>query len=91
MIPAGAFSFHEAGGATSCRSLHVDLFVDVNDSGVYDAPPTDHAWRLYVFAWEDDNDMKLTFTFTLDPDSCTFRKDGTQSICKYFDIEWPLR
>lgn len=30
------------------KSYNVDLFSDDNDNGKYDAPPTDHAWRLQV-------------------------------------------
>jgi hypothetical protein len=28
------------------HSYTVDFYVDVNDNGMYDVPPTDHAWRL---------------------------------------------
>ena len=28
------------------NSYYVDFFADFNDNGAYDAPPTDHAWRL---------------------------------------------
>lgn len=89
VIPSGDFSFDQLAGAISCLSLHVDFFVDVNDDGVYDPPPTDHAWRLYAVAWEDDNEMELTFSFTLDSDTCAFDHDGMYGSCDYLDIEWP--
>lgn len=31
---------------TAGRSYFIDFFADVNSNGLYDAPPTDHAWRL---------------------------------------------
>lgn len=31
---------------TAGRSYFVDLFADLNSNGLYDIPPTDHAWRL---------------------------------------------
>lgn len=30
------------------RSYNVDFYADVNSNGVYDAPPTDHAWRRVI-------------------------------------------
>ena len=91
VIPAGEFSLHGSGGATTCYSIHVDFFVDANDNSVYDVPPTDHAWRLYSHVWEvNDMDKELRFTFTLDLDACTFYEGGTRSTCKYLDVEWPV-
>lgn len=90
VIPAGDFSIHEPAGAISCLAIHVDFFVDANENGAYDPPPTDHAWRLHLHPWEDDRETSLTFTFTLDPDTCTFDADGLPASCKYRDIEWPV-
>jgi hypothetical protein len=28
------------------RDYQVDFYADFNDNGIYDAPPTDHAWRI---------------------------------------------
>ncbi len=28
------------------RDYQVDFYADFNDNGTYDAPPTDHAWRI---------------------------------------------
>ena len=91
VIPTGDFSLHETGSARTCLSLHVDFFVDVNDNGSYDVPPTDHAWRLYSHIWEEEDMVKeQTFTFTLDPNSCTYDDGGILSICAYRDVEWPV-
>lgn len=89
VIPAGDFSFDQAAGATSCLALHADFFVDVNENGVYDAPPTDHAWRLYLHVWEDDDVVEVLFTFTVDPDDCRYSAGEVDSSCMYGDIEWP--
>ncbi len=35
-------------GVVSGRSYRIDFFTDHNGNGYYDAPPTDHAWRLEV-------------------------------------------
>jgi hypothetical protein len=43
------------------HSYNIDFFADLNDNGVYDPPPADHAWRLTL-----DNatqDTILTFTY----------------------------
>ena len=88
-IPAGDFSLHEPGGVTSCLAVHVDFFVDLNDNGVYEAPPMDHSWRLYAHPWEDETEVELKFRFNVPPDSCKFHQNGTQLFCDYLDIEWP--
>ncbi len=38
----------EVMGLEKGKSYHVDFFSDHNKNGVYDAPPTDHAWRSEV-------------------------------------------
>lgn len=44
-IPAATFSL-EISGLVIGESYHLDMFVDVNGNGSYDAPPVDHAWRI---------------------------------------------
>jgi DOMON domain-containing protein len=44
-IPAATFEL-EISGLVLGESYQVDLFVDVNGNGRYDAPPVDHAWRI---------------------------------------------
>jgi hypothetical protein len=90
VIPAGEFSLHGTGGATTCLSVHVDFFVDANDNGAYDAPPTDHAWWLYsaVFGVEQMK-QELTVILTRDPNSCMYVEDDLRDSCQYLDIEWP--
>jgi hypothetical protein len=43
----------------------------------------------FVFPWEDESEVESRFTFNVDPDSCGFYQNGTQSFCDYLDIEWP--
>ncbi|RMF32296.1 MAG: T9SS C-terminal target domain-containing protein [Bacteroidetes bacterium] len=47
-------------------SYNVDFYADLNQNGTYDAPPTDHAWRLPLT--DDEGDETLDFdhntTFT---------------------------
>lgn len=58
------------------RSYYVDFFADFNNNGLYDSPPTDHAWRMELdnalgndqlnFAHNTnftDIDWKYLFTF----------------------------
>jgi hypothetical protein len=88
VIPAGDFSIHRPGSVITCFQVHVDFFIDVNDNGIYDAPPTDHAWRINDWPWEDDN-IEGTVTVNLDPTSCTYESDYPDN-CAYGDIEWPV-
>jgi hypothetical protein len=43
------------------RSYNVDFYADHNNNKLYDAPPTDHAWRLN-FSNGDDGDNEISFT-----------------------------
>lgn len=45
-------------------SYHVDFFADLNKNGVYDAPPTDHAWRLVVNNAMGDVDLDFMHNTT---------------------------
>lgn len=44
-VTTAAFSIDVA-GIVSGKSYNVDFFADHNKNGVYDATPTDHAWRM---------------------------------------------
>lgn len=44
-VDAAAFSI-DVNGIESGKSYNVDFYADHNKNGVYDAPPTDHAWRM---------------------------------------------
>lgn len=35
-------------GVIAGNSYNIDIFADLNNNGKYDAPPADHAWRLYL-------------------------------------------
>lgn len=44
-VDAAAFSI-EVPGIEMGKSYNVDFFADHNGNGIYDTPPTDHAWRM---------------------------------------------
>ena len=52
-ISSRDFRLYRSGGALSCMNLRIEFFVDVNENGEYDSPPTDHAWRIYEFTFDD--------------------------------------
>lgn len=60
-VPAGTFD-QLIEGLVEGEDLQIDLFVDANDNGVYDAPPVDHAWRLALSSVQMDG--VLTFVHT---------------------------
>jgi len=49
----------EISGLSLGSSIRIDVYVDVNDNGSYDAPPIDHAWRVELA--EVRIDGSLTF------------------------------
>ncbi len=62
---------------TAGHSYQIDFFADVNGNGLYDDPPTDHAWRLNLDNALEDNtldfahntnftDIMWPYLFTLD-------------------------
>ena len=44
-VTAAAFSI-DVSGIESGKSYNIDFYADHNKNGVYDAPPTDHSWRM---------------------------------------------
>lgn len=46
--------------------VHVDFYTDANNSGTYDAPPVDHAWRIEL------DDVKADTVIAFAFDSLTF-------------------
>lgn len=44
-IPSEEFSV-QISGIEGGKSYNIDFFADLNGNGTYDAPPTDHAWRI---------------------------------------------
>ena len=57
-VPGPAFEL-EVDGLVDGQTYQVDLFVDVNGNGLYDAPPVDHAWRIDLPNMQSDG--SLTF------------------------------
>jgi plastocyanin len=47
VIAAAAFAI-DVPGIESGKSYNVDFYSDHNKNGVYNAPPTDHAWRMQL-------------------------------------------
>ena len=45
------------------QSYNVDFYADLNGNGMYDPPPTDHAWRRTV---EGGSDQTIQFTHVLE-------------------------
>jgi hypothetical protein len=58
-IAGATFSLKLPGIIQSGHSYNVDFFTDENVNGEYDAPPTDHAWRVT----QDANSSGLTVAF----------------------------
>jgi hypothetical protein len=52
-VADSVFTVHVPGHESLVSSYHVDIWVDFNENGRYDAPPADHAWRLELneVAW----------------------------------------
>lgn len=47
-------------GIETGRSYHVDFYADHNGNGKYDAPPTDHAWRMELNDVMEDALLEFT-------------------------------
>jgi len=48
-------------GMRLAKDYYVDFYADHNGNGIYDAPPTDHAWRL-SYSSGDDGDDNVSFS-----------------------------
>ncbi len=57
-IPSSEFHVPVAGLAPG-NDYRVDLFVDMNENGEYDAPPVDHAWRFMIENVQADTDVSF--------------------------------
>jgi hypothetical protein len=51
-------------GIEAGKSYHVDFWADFNENGMYDTPPTDHAWRIELN--DVTGDTTLTFIHNTD-------------------------
>jgi hypothetical protein len=63
-ISGATFSLKLAGIVKSGHSYQVDLFVDENGNGDYDAPPTDHAWRVMKDATSSGLTVAFAYSMT---------------------------
>ncbi len=52
------------GGLTTGHSYNLDFWADMNNNGQYDAPSTDHAWRIMIDSLQGDT--TVTFTHNTD-------------------------
>ena len=57
-VPSPAFAVFFSQVLTG-GDYRVEYFADVNGSGGYDAPPTDHAWRVDLGVLDGDADVGL--------------------------------
>ncbi|RME02158.1 MAG: hypothetical protein D6814_00130, partial [Calditrichaeota bacterium] len=58
-IPGPDFDVQLEESIEAGESYWIDFYADLNQNGLYDAPPTDHAWRLNLD--EVQGDTTLTF------------------------------
>ena len=61
-VPSAAFAIAIPGIIDPLEDYWVDIHADLNGSGRYDAPPTDHAWRIF----QSSTDTGLDVSFTHD-------------------------
>ncbi len=56
----------EVMGIEDGESYNIDFYADLNENGAYDAPPTDHAWRIELMNVDGDEivDFAHNTTFT---------------------------
>jgi hypothetical protein len=59
-IPSAAFSISIPGIVQALEDYWVDVHADLNGNGQYDAPPADHAWRIFRSA--DAAGLSVSFT-----------------------------
>lgn len=59
-VPSAAFSISIPGIVEPLEGYWVDFHADLNGNGRYDAPPTDHAWRIVRSSTEAG--LSLSFT-----------------------------
>ena len=62
-IAASSFEL-EIGGLEIGSNVRLDFYADANGSGLYEAPPEDHAWRLELMGVQADG--SLTFAHNTD-------------------------
>lgn len=62
-IPDGQFSLNIPGLQMN-REYKVEMYADLNNNGIYDAPPTDHAWEIKFE--NNTGDYSVDFTHNTD-------------------------
>lgn len=50
----------DVSGIEKDHSYYVNFFADFNENGMYDAPPTDHAWQLVLESVQGDTTLNFT-------------------------------
>jgi plastocyanin len=62
-VTAAAFTI-DVNGIESGKSYFVDFYADHNKNGVYNAPPTDHAWRMQLNNVSGNSTLNFTHNTT---------------------------
>jgi hypothetical protein len=70
VVADGLFSFAFPGALMEGASYYVDYFADFNDSGVCDAPPSDHVWRIEIEAVSDHVELEVSHNTDFEPAAC---------------------
>jgi len=62
-IPGATFSINIPGIMPN-REYNIEFYADQNNNGIYDSPPTDHAWELSIES--TDGDTETTFNHNVE-------------------------
>jgi hypothetical protein len=73
----------EVGGLEVGASYRIDFYADMNGNGAYDAPPTDHAWRLEVADLAERETIAFMHNTNFDDIAWPPHMDGTIADGEY--------
>ncbi len=62
--PVDSADFSVVFDSVSAGDYHFDFYADLNQNGMYDVPPADHAWRIELIGF--DSDTTLDFAHNTD-------------------------
>lgn len=70
------------------QTYNIDFYADLNNNGQYDAPPTDHAWRITLEAVAGDTVVPFSHnTSFTDIEFPLSIIDGTDELAKSFELD----
>jgi len=81
-IVSGTFDLELAGLAAG-SSYRIEFFADMNGNASYDAPPTDHAWRIELQDVQMDGSLTFTHSTAFTDIGWPPRIDGTIEASEY--------